>query len=127
MIVVERLEGGLQYFTFYFEYLMRKGVGKKKLIHQTLRRGGGGLPKTEREKIQSHHSHSPPPPPLRPVETDATSHNIVACCWGFLANNIASVCMGLKVWKFLILSKWKSVGLYIIKQLLIPFAIVIMS
>ena len=65
MLVVERLEGGLQYFTFYFEYLMRKGVGKEKLIHQTLRRAGGGgvwLPKTEREKIQSHHSHSPPPP-----------------------------------------------------------------
>ena len=35
---------------------------------------------------------------LRPMQTDATSHNIVACCWGFLANNVASVCMGLKVW-----------------------------
>ena len=32
------------------------------------------------------------------MQTDATSHNIVACCWGFLANNVASVCMGLKVW-----------------------------
>ena len=35
---------------------------------------------------------------LRPMQTDATSHNVVACCWGFLANNVASVCMGLKVW-----------------------------
>ena len=35
---------------------------------------------------------------LRPMQTDATSHNIVACCWGFLANNVASVCMGLNVW-----------------------------
>ena len=34
---------------------------------------------------------------LRPMQTDATSHNIVVCCWGFLANNVASVCMGLKV------------------------------
>ena len=32
------------------------------------------------------------------MQTDATSHNIVACCWGFLANNVASVCMGPKVW-----------------------------
>ena len=31
-------------------------------------------------------------------KTDATSHNVVACCWGFLANNVASVCMGLNVW-----------------------------
>ena len=30
-------------------------------------------------------------------KTDATSHNVVACCWGFLANNVASVCMGLNV------------------------------
>ena len=30
------------------------------------------------------------------MQTDATSHNIVACCWGFLANNVASVCTGLK-------------------------------
>ena len=35
---------------------------------------------------------------LRPMQTDSTSHNIVACCWGILANNVASVCMGLKVW-----------------------------
>ena len=35
---------------------------------------------------------------LKPMQTDATSHNIVACCWGFMANNVASVCMGLKVW-----------------------------
>ena len=34
---------------------------------------------------------------LRPMQTDATSHNIVACCWAFLANNVASVYMGLKV------------------------------
>ena len=34
---------------------------------------------------------------LRPMQTDATSHNIVACCGRFLANNVASVCMGLKV------------------------------
>ena len=30
------------------------------------------------------------------MQTDATSHNIVVCCWGFwgvLANNVASVCM----------------------------------
>ena len=33
---------------------------------------------------------------LRPMQTDATSHNIVACCWGVLVNNAASVCMGLK-------------------------------
>ena len=32
------------------------------------------------------------------MQTDATSDNIVACCWGVLANNVASVCMGLKVW-----------------------------
>ena len=32
------------------------------------------------------------------MQTDATSHYIVACCWGFLANNVASVCTGLKVW-----------------------------
>ena len=32
------------------------------------------------------------------MQTDATSHNIVACCWGFLANSVASVCTGLKVW-----------------------------
>ena len=31
------------------------------------------------------------------MQTDATSHNIVACCWGCVANNVASVCMGLKV------------------------------
>ena len=35
---------------------------------------------------------------LRPMQTDATRHNTVACCWGFLVNNVASVCMGLKVW-----------------------------
>ena len=29
------------------------------------------------------------------MQTDATSNNIVVCCWGFLANNVASVCMGL--------------------------------
>ena len=32
------------------------------------------------------------------AKTDATSYNIVAFCWGFLANNVASVCMDLKVW-----------------------------
>ena len=32
------------------------------------------------------------------MQTDATNHNTVACCWGFLANNVASVCMVLKVW-----------------------------
>ena len=32
---------------------------------------------------------------LRPLQTDATSHNIVACCWGFSANNVVSVCMGI--------------------------------
>ena len=32
------------------------------------------------------------------MQTDATNHNIVACCWGFLANNVASVCMVLNVW-----------------------------
>ena len=31
------------------------------------------------------------------MQTDATSHNIVACSWGFLANIVASVRMGLKV------------------------------
>ena len=31
------------------------------------------------------------------MQTDATSHNIVACCWEFLANSVASVCMGLNV------------------------------
>ena len=34
----------------------------------------------------------------RPTQTDATSHNIVACCCGFEANNVASACMYLKVW-----------------------------
>ena len=34
---------------------------------------------------------------LRPIQTDATSLNIVACWLGFLANNVASVCMDLKV------------------------------
>ena len=34
---------------------------------------------------------------LRPMQTDTTSHNIVACCWVFVANNVASVCMDLKV------------------------------
>ena len=29
------------------------------------------------------------------MQTDATSHNMVACCWGFVANNVASVCMDL--------------------------------
>ena len=31
------------------------------------------------------------------MQTDATSHNIVAGCWGFLTNNVVFVCMGLKV------------------------------
>ena len=31
------------------------------------------------------------------MQTDPTTHNIVACCWGFVANSVASVCMGLKV------------------------------
>ena len=26
------------------------------------------------------------------IQTDATSHNIVACCWGFSVSNAASVC-----------------------------------
>ena len=30
------------------------------------------------------------------MQTYATSHNIAACCWGFLDNNVATVCMGLK-------------------------------
>ena len=32
------------------------------------------------------------------MQTDAASQDIVVCCWGFLANNVASVCMGLNVW-----------------------------
>ena len=32
-----------------------------------------------------------------PCKTEATNHNIAACCRGFLENNVASVCMGLKV------------------------------
>ena len=63
MLVVERLEGGLQYFTFYFEYLMRKGVGKEKLIHQTLRRGGGGFQKLKEKKSKVITAIAPPPPP----------------------------------------------------------------
>ena len=35
---------------------------------------------------------------LRHMQTNATSHNAVACCRGVLANNVESVCMGLKVW-----------------------------
>ena len=33
----------------------------------------------------------------RPMQVDATSHYIVACCWGVLANNVASVCLGQKL------------------------------
>ena len=29
------------------------------------------------------------------MQTDATTHSIVACCWGFWANNVGSVYMGL--------------------------------
>ena len=35
---------------------------------------------------------------LRSMQTDAISNNIVTCWLGFLANNVASVCMDLKVW-----------------------------
>ena len=28
---------------------------------------------------------------------DAKSDNIVACCWGFVANNVVSICICLKV------------------------------
>ena len=35
---------------------------------------------------------------LRPMQTDATSANNPQHCWVLLANNIASVCMDLKVW-----------------------------
>ena len=34
---------------------------------------------------------------LRPMQTDATTHNIVACFWVFVVNNVAFVYMGLKV------------------------------
>ena len=35
---------------------------------------------------------------LRPMQTDATSANNSHHCWVLLANNVTSVCMGLKVW-----------------------------
>ena len=35
---------------------------------------------------------------LRPTQTDATSANNCQHCWVLLANNVASVCMDLKVW-----------------------------
>ena len=34
---------------------------------------------------------------LRPMQTDATSANNSQHCWVLLANNVASVCMSLKV------------------------------
>ena len=33
------------------------------------------------------------------MQSHAASHNNVACCWGFLANNVESVCMNLKRFK----------------------------
>ena len=35
---------------------------------------------------------------LRPMQTDPTSANNSKHCWVLLANNVASVCMGQKVW-----------------------------
>ena len=39
--------------------------------------------------------------PSRPMQTDTTSANNSQHCWMLLANNVVSVCIGLKVWPVL--------------------------